>query len=299
MSRHTFEAETLEAAKQKVREAFPGGGVTVVSADRVGRPAGVPGFTKQLFAKPRYEIVVDVEDELVPAHLFAEDSSGLYALLTAEDAADGHDPEPARDPFGAVIGNLHALADLDDEPASVSPLEPAGFEQLFTSRAELLARTVQVPVISKRAGDLVVVVGRPDDAVQAVKALSRSGRYAELRPAGSAALRGAEPVSDRRGALTARAAAVERDRPVYVAYGAGIGGTVDLDDISPDQLWLAVDASAKPDDTAAWAAPLIRRYDVEGLIVSGVSATLSPATVNLLNVPVGYVDGKPADAPRL
>ncbi|WP_159599251.1 hypothetical protein [Agromyces humi] len=292
MSRHTYDGVTLEEAKAKVRAAHTDGSkVEVISAEEVSRP-GFGGF----FAKTRYEIVVEVDDEdPASAYTLNSASGGLQALLAAEDAADGYEKPAAPDRFEQVIAGLRDLTDGTEDTTT----DRYGLDLFQPSPVDVLERAVQVPVISKRPGDLVVLVGRPDDVVAAAKTLSRGGRYADVRPGGEATIRSAEPVVDRRSSLHARAAAVERERPVYVAYGVAAAGYADLESVSPDELWLVVDAAMKPEDTAAWARPLIAAQHVDGLIVIRASETLTPGTVNLLQVPVGYVDGKPADTPTL
>ena len=64
--------------------------------------------------------------------------------------------------------------------------------------------------------------------------------------------------------------------------------------VQPDQVWVAVDASRKPDDTARWVHAVAARIPVDAVAVEGTEHTATPDTVEELNLPIGWVDGAAA-----
>jgi hypothetical protein len=140
---------------------------------------------------------------------------------------------------------------------------------------------------------------------------------------------GYDPAWDRRRALGARARGVERNQSLFIAFGLGSGavsgtrgrrafsgidsagtergvrdaeggggGRADLTAcadavraIGADQVWVAVDAGRKPEDTARWVQDLTDALSIDAVAVVGGEATSSPGTVNALALPVGWVDG--------
>jgi hypothetical protein len=112
-------------------------------------------------------------------------------------------------------------------------------------------------------------------------------------------------VQDRNSAIGARARGVERGQSVFVAFGLGHTLTPSLDllailpALGADQIWLAVDAGRKAEDTDRWVQAVQRVVVPDGLAVTGSRHTSTPKTVNTLGVPVGWVDGAPSEAARL
>ncbi|MHA7209584.1 hypothetical protein [Arthrobacter sp. MDT1-65] len=106
-------------------------------------------------------------------------------------------------------------------------------------------------------------------------------------------------VDDRNSAVTARADGVLANVPAVVAYGLGsqsiaAAAARNFSALGADQLWLVVDAACKPDDMAAWAGAVRKTVPVHALAVVNTTGTMTPATVNELGLPVGFVDGAPA-----
>jgi hypothetical protein len=62
-------------------------------------------------------------------------------------------------------------------------------------------------------------------------------------------------------------------------------------EIGADQVWVAVDAGRKPEDTARWVRALAETLQIDAVAVVGSGATSSPETVHSLALPVGWVDG--------
>ena len=155
------------------------------------------------------------------------------------------------------------------------------------------------PVLLRGRGDLTLVVGLGGDAVATARMLAAAIGDAEVRPGGCA--RAAAPrVDDRRGALRARADGVRRERAIVAAFGIARGASEipalaeSLAGIEPDQVWLAVDASRKADDTAAWVRAVDAILGADGLAVTGTTLTATPDSVRELGLPVGWVDGTQA-----
>jgi len=103
-------------------------------------------------------------------------------------------------------------------------------------------------------------------------------------------------VTDRRTAFSARARGVENGRATIVAYSMEPGDArlaahaAALTAIRPDQLWLAVDASRKPEDTAAWVNAVCTVVSVQALAVLRTAWTSTPESVRSLGLPEGWSD---------
>jgi hypothetical protein len=198
------------------------------------------------------------------------------------------------------------------------------------SRARSASRGPVAPRPLGGAGDLVVIIGLHDDALTVAESMAAAGTGSSGAP-GDVALAGAlapgyDPAWDRRRALGARARGVERRQSLFIAFGIAVGaghgtagrrafhdvGTGARDDtevrdlarlrdlaahadavraIGADQLWVAVDAGRKPEDTARWVHALGEALQLDAVAVVGSEMTASPGTVHELSLPVGWVDG--------
>ncbi len=147
----------------------------------------------------------------------------------------------------------------------------------------------RVPERLRGRGDLTLVVGLGGDADAAARLLAASA--------------GAEvpvlPVPDRRAALAARADGVRTDRPVVGVVTlpgplAVAEFAVDLAGIEPDQVWAAVDASRKDEDTAAWVAAVDAVLAVDAIAASNAALTATPLAIDRLGHPVLWLDAPPA-----
>lgn len=236
---------------------------------------------------------------------------GLAALLAdAEDAEDAFAlEEPAAVPAPAVSTRSGAFADLMDDLAfngvvaePESPVAPsAGSVAGSAAPSEPVELTAQVvapaasriaPALLDGPGDLVVIVGERPDTVAAVQAMADGSTLSRpaIRVAGSCADGRFVAVTDRRGALEARASGVELDRATFVAVGWIPGAAEIIAALAPDQLWLAVDAGRKHADTERFVALASASLDVDGVVASGVASTSTPDTVRTLGLPVGWTD---------
>jgi hypothetical protein len=65
-----------------------------------------------------------------------------------------------------------------------------------------------------------------------------------------------------------------------------------LTTLEPSGAWGVVDAGRKPEDIEGWADDL---GGLDALLVEGLGATTSPATVLQVGIPTARLDGRPAD----
>lgn len=317
-SLQTLSGPSLDAVRAEARERW-GKRARAISGTTETR-GGIGG----LLGTRVYNVVFEVDElEPTPAPEFdVAQRAGIASLLAEADEADGPNSRPAAPALPTPSTESPIFAELVDELVEVYADEgtPEGRpladvdeqRESGEARADFLARatapppTVQapagVPVMRRTAGDLVVFVGWPDHAVEAARHLSRSapGRPPLVRAAGLARLRSSEPLNTRRELLTQRAVAVNRSRAIHLAYGIGADDDASrVASLGADQVWLVVDASAKPDDTLAWVRPVAAAVAVTGLYVVNAHRTGTASTVNLLQLPIGYVDGETAERPLL
>jgi len=159
-----------------------------------------------------------------------------------------------------------------------------------------------VPVPLNGTGDLVVLVGLDDDAMDTALAMSIAAGGADVRTAGELSAYGHLHLDGRQSATAARAHAVETEQTVLAAFGLGkarntLARLQAIAALSPDQLWVVVDAGRKHEDSARWVGLLRARLDVAAVAVVGAADTASPESVDALGLPVGWIDGRPATRP--
>ena len=158
--------------------------------------------------------------------------------------------------------------------------------------------TRPAPKLATNPGDLVFVFGLRDDALTVAHALAVAVPTIEVAVAGTIGLPGSRHVGDRREALQARADGVRRGGATVVAIGVGqapadanrYAGI--LHDVVPDQVWIAVDVTRKPEDTRAWAEMVAEAGGgVDAVAAIGVEYTTTPDSTAYLGIPVGWADG--------
>ncbi|MCP2032945.1 hypothetical protein L1277_003058 [Okibacterium sp. HSC-33S16] len=225
--------------------------------------------------------------------------AAMAALLDSVDGAERklYTEQAQAEP---VSPGGHAFAQvLDDLTANLDTASPV--------LPPLYRRRPAAPAPLSAPGDLVLVIGAPVDALAVVRSMAAASDAVEIAVAGTVENTGAPRVDDRRTAVRARAMGVQNSSPVFVAYGLDRGpspapGWADtVGSISPDQVWVAIDAGRKPDDTAAWVNTVAALIPVDAVAVEGSAFTTSPETVEQLNLPIGWVDGRtarPAPAQR-
>ncbi|MER1994983.1 MAG: hypothetical protein ABTA24_00590 [Arthrobacter sp.] len=173
----------------------------------------------------------------------------------------------------------------------------AGF--LARRHYEVTVQLPPPPVPLSAPGSLVLVAGLGEDAVEVCASMAAAAGYGAelLRAAGLASAPGIARADDRREAERAQAEAVLGGRPVYVAMGLpgetlrNSLGAAAAAALGPDQVWAAVDAGRKADDTAQWVAALQDAVHVDAVALFGLDGTSSPGTAAALGIPVGWTDG--------
>ncbi|MEV7646604.1 hypothetical protein [Arthrobacter sp. NPDC089319] len=217
-----------------------------------------------------------------------------------------------------VSGVLHGAATGEPDEAHLPP-GPGPGPGPGSGPGSAAAPIIPSPLYGP--GDLVLVIGQGSNALEAANSMAAAapavnGAPSEaadwissggntVRMAGAHAADVRRPVRDRNSAIGARARGVERGQSVFVAFGLGqtLTPTLEMLAILPalgaDQIWLAVDAGRKAEDTDRWVQAVQRVVVPDGLAVTGSRHTSTPKTVNTLGVPVGWIDGAPSEAARL
>jgi hypothetical protein len=212
------------------------------------------------------------------------------------------EPTPARasrDEFGDVLQEL-----LDEHEVGAAAYARAderahGPIPSPSRRPEpMMLPTRQAPPLATQPGDLVFVFGLRDDALTVARALSVAHPSVEVGVAGSIGRPGTRHVGTRREAVQARADGVRRGGSMIVAIGVGLApGDVDqyagiLHEVVPDQIWIAVDVTRKPEDTRAWAYTVAEAGSgIDAIAAIGVAYTTTPDSTSFLGIPVGWADG--------
>lgn len=323
--RFLLEGATLEELKARILSEH-GADARIVAAERV-TVGGIRGF----FAKRHFEVTVEVPERrrrAAHARLDLQARLGIAALLDDADAAEARlqaDPQATQPTlstdsadFAYLMDELTFQAEPDPAPivltatrvraADAGPTAAQPARQPAVPSTPKPAPVTQVPRPLTGHGDLVVLVGLPDAALQVARSMALTGA-GEVLVAGAARSDDAERADDRRTALSARARGVERGQTGFVAFGLG-GNLADsmalvaaladtLAPIGADQVWLVVEAGRKPSDTGRWAAALAAITQIDAVAVVGASTTGTPGTVDELGLPIGWVDGAPATATTL
>jgi hypothetical protein len=92
---------------------------------------------------------------------------------------------------------------------------------------------------------------------------------------------------------------VRRGGSTLVAIGAGLAPSeaeqyaAVLHDVVPDQIWIAVDVTRKPEDTRNWARMVADAGGgVDAIAAIGIAYTTTPDSTSYLGIPVGWADGR-------
>lgn len=322
-NRFRLKGASLEEIRRKAELQY-GPAARIVSAEHVISP-GIAG----LFAGDRYEAIVEVltgheviTGEVVPDPDILEETDGAgggagQAGIGGKAAAPA---APAHHLQGSAIAALLHEADSAEQDlhrpghpgvSTASPDFAELLEQLGSglrapapAPAPVPAPTPApapgrsrepVPVPLAGVGDLLVLVGLGEDALDAALAMSTAAGGADVRTAGKLSAYGHLHVDGRQSATAARAHAVLTDQTVLVAYGLGkardaLARLQSVAAIPADQLWVVVDAGRKHEDTARWVGVLSAQLNVTAIAVVGAAETGTPETVNGLGLPVGWID---------
>lgn len=314
---YLLEGDSL-AEIQRRAAAEHGPDARLISAEKV-----TVGGIGRFMAKSHYEVVVEVPESAVPQQTAttsgqesAQRGSGLAALLDAADSAELRDsglesphtlaPPSRRGRRTRSMDSSEFAKVLDSQAFAIEPANgrraAARVEEARKrSRTAVAAvsanlnQKTMVPTLLSGEGDLIVVVGPHTDALLASARITggtylrrNAGELAQdLDPIASSR----RPITDRRGVLRARATAVEQDAALLVALALGppeerAEQLALIPVLEADQLWAAVDATRKPEDTAAWVQPLAAVRPVDGVLCLNAGYTSTPHTVHALGLPV-------------
>ncbi len=282
LNRFHLSGPSIEALRQQARAQY-GPEAVIVRAEAV-TVGGLGGF----LARHHYEVTVEVPDAGAPSTdpLPVIARTGIAALLAEADTAEAAiNATTVSTESGAFSSFLEDLEAAVDPPADPSAGAQAG------------SRTPQ-PLT--RPGDLVIVAGPNQDALEAGRTLQCRAGSTALLTAGALAVNGLARVADRRGATEARAAGVLAGEPVVVAFGLGAPSEAfahlpALGLLGPDQLWLAVDATRKHEVTVAWVEAVEAVAEAYAVAAFSRRDTATPETVNALRLPVSWLEADPAE----
>lgn len=232
--------------------------------------------------------------------------AAIAALLEEADAAELslHRPAPAgvstesRD-FAELLEQLGTGLRTPTDPPAAAPAAAVGSPAHPAAVAPGNAAGAPAPAPLTGVGDLVLLIGLGEDAMDTALAMSMASGGADVRTAGELSAYGHLHVDGRQSATAARAHAVVTERTVLVAFGLGkarnaLARVPSVAALSADQVWVVVDAGRKHEDTARWVGVLSAQLNVTAVAVVGASETGSPESVNGLGLPVGWIDGRPA-----
>jgi hypothetical protein len=314
-TRLRLEGNSIEELKARVL-AEHGPRARIVAAERI-TVGGLAGF----FAKRHFEVTVEIGEPASGSRVVIDAPArvGIAALL-----ADAEEQEaalqlgapgagPGASGPGARASALRADAPL---PHGVDESVPSTRTDAFArimedltfnappahgstpsagqaARGPVQESLLAVPAPLRRAGDLVLVIGLAPDALAVATAMAAFVGSSDVCSAGSVP-GGAARVDDRRAALSARAAGVERGESVVVACGWGRDAVDVLAAVQPDQVWVAVDAGRKPADTARWVGEVASAVRIDAVATLNTATTSTPETVEELGLPIGWVDDRPA-----
>ena len=222
--------------------------------------------------------------------------------------APGHLPAPVHAPALATTvslptgpGHTGALVKMG-LPASYVPAvpSPAALEAALRSS---LSRLPATPPLPKGTGSVVAIVGERNAAMKVARDLAAEAGWDpdNVTLATRKRLPARTPVhltiTDTADAAEKRRSWRRRERPSVVVIDAGLGADKPswayhvLAALEPECTWGVVDATRKTEDVAAW---MHRLGGIDAIAVNDVDATVSPASVLQLEVPVGRIDGRPA-----
>jgi hypothetical protein len=288
-TRLQIKGPTLEGLETRVLNKFPLG-ARIVAAEKVTE-GGIAGF----LARHYFEAIVEIPDSetstpAVPALPVNAHSlpprAGVAALLqdadNAEDAMRGGMAAREELPtVSTVSGEFDALLDgLAGTTGQAAPSEAP-----------------DVPAVLAGPGDAVMVIGLGSDALAVARSMAASAPGSLVRTAGAFRADGHGHLLTRTGLTSVRAEALIAGRTLFVAFGLNADGTVPaaaLTEMNADQIWLAVDATRKHSDTVAWTRRAGWASPAYALAVLNSQNTLTPQSVNDLQLPIGWCDDRRA-----
>jgi hypothetical protein len=276
--------------------------------ERVARSAGVPSEaqdndTVDITESVDADLIDDVEPEMVepvvaPQLPPARPAAAPAPVVASHPVAT---PMPAQVNLPAAGGHVGALVKMG-LPATYVPAAPSSAALEAALRASL-TRLPEAPVMPRSTGSVVAVVGERNAAMEIARDLSEQAgldpdsitiatrKRMPARTPEHLIINGSEEAAERRRSWR------RRERPSVVVIDSELGGDKQgwayhvLAALEPSATWGVVDATRKTEDVAAWVNGL---GGVDALAVNDLDATVSPASVLQLDVPVGRLDGRPA-----
>ena len=284
--------------------------------DRVARGAGAAAT-----AAPAAEIDDDEDDsdiddaETVPPASQAPPAPAPAAapVPARVPAAAAQTPAPAQ-PAASAPATAPAPVNLPSGPGHTGALVklglPSSYVPAVPSPAALeaalrssLGRLPAAPAMPRTTGSVVAIVGERQAALQVARDLAAEAgldpdavtiatrRRLPARTPEHLTITGTDDAAEKRRSWR------RRDRPSVVVVDAELSGAQQawayhvLAALEPESTWGVVDATRKTEDVAAWVHGL---GGLDALAVNDLDATVSPAAVLQLDVPVGRIDGRTA-----
>jgi len=228
--------------------------------------------------------------------------------VAAESAPVASTPSAPESPAAAELSSFPSESPLADELEVIAPV----LRLTMTSELATTPSTpaVAAPLMPRRPGDLLVLLGDPVSAYAAARTMATGARIpsshvfvvSDSTPVpGLAKKQRIHDVLEARLvgaqlAMNRAAGIVVIDAPLsLVVDPLGQEWVTDiLDALDATAVWAVVDATRRTDDVARWLAVV---PEVSGLVVHDLALTSDPDAVNTLGVPVAIVDGKPAAVP--
>lgn len=252
-------------------------------------------------AEPRPE-EAEVEVVDVTAEAARADAAVRAELAAAPAAAPVVTPATTPEPDGGSSGSS-ALALLElGVPARLLAgiADPAAAVPL----SQLVRRFGRPPAVDLTPGTVLVVVGPAD---LALRTATQIAHRAGVAPQDIVLAGDVEPLAGHGRRLVTAAAAgrlrsrAAQDVPTVVALGvptdaAEWAASAELlEALEPDQAWAALDARRRSAELRRWLRAVGSRRGFDAVAASNAFEAQSPGTVLGLGVPVGWVDGLPAN----
>lgn len=241
-------------------------------------------------------------DAAVRAELAAEQPAGAGGDRAADVVPVGAPaaPEPVAD-GGASGSSALALLELGVPARLLAGIaDPAAAVPL----SQLVRRFGRPPAVDLAPGTVLVVVGPAD---LALRTATQMAHRAGLTPQDVVLAGDVEPAAGRGRRLVTTTAAgrlrsrVPQDVPTVVALGVPTdpsewaASAELLEALEPDQAWAALDARLRSAELRRWLRAVGSRRAFDAVAASNAFEAQSPGTVLGLGVPVGWVDGLPAN----
>jgi hypothetical protein len=306
--RSSSEAVAANPAPRISTESEPFASVLQRVAHNAGVAAETPhDDTIDLVESSADDLVEEVDAELVepidapPAPRVPLPAAPPVMSAPLPSAPVAATPMPAQVNLPAAGGHVGALVKMG-LPATYVPAVPSPAALEAALRASL-TRLPEAPAMPRSTGSVVAVVGERNAAMEIARDLSAQAgldpdsitvatrKRMPARTPEHLVINGSEEAAERRRSWR------RRERPSVVVIDAELGRDKQgwayhvLAALEPSATWGVVDATRKTEDVAAWVNGL---GGVDALAVNDLDATVSPASVLQLDVPVGRLDGRPA-----